>query len=138
MDVPTKIFIVETDCESLVNTMLWLEQYSDFEIYGTSLADASLAEQIEAVQPDVVMLGVSSVCAQAALSVKGIRATSAAPAVMLLTRSEGYVDMLLSECDGQIGPRTTLKEMPELIRKAINRRMLSSITVSSMPMAKAG
>jgi len=138
MDALTKIFIAEPDCERLVNTMLWLEQYPDFEVYGTSDSDGSLTEQIEAVQPDVVMLGMPTASGQAAFSIKGIRATSVSPAVMIVLKSENNVDMMLAECDGQIGPKTSLKEMPELIRKAINRRMPSSVAAITLQMAKAG
>ena len=138
MNALTKIFIAEQDCESLVSTMLWLEQYPDFEIYGAAILDGALAGQIEEVQPDVVMLGINALSAQAALHIKGIRSTSADPAVMLVTKSDTGADAFLADCDGQIGPKTTLKDMPDLIRKAINRRRISSIASSTMPMAKAG
>lgn len=136
MNSLTRIFVAEQDCESLVNTMLWLEQYPDFEIYGTDFAGAPLNEQIEEVQPDIVMLGMGASGAQATLSIKGIRSTSVKPAVLLVTKSD--TTELVTECDGQMGPKTSLKEMPELIRKAINRSKLAALATVSMPMAKAG
>jgi DNA-binding NarL/FixJ family response regulator len=138
MNAQTKIFIAEQDCESLVSTMLWLEQYPDFEVYGTASAGSTLTEQIEEIQPDVVMLGANISSPQGALSLKRVRSTTGSPAVMLFSKSEITNELLAAECDGQIGPRTGLNEMPDLIRKAINRRLLSSISSSSMPMAMAG
>lgn len=138
MNSLTKIFIAEQDCESLVNTMLWLDQYADFEVYGTAQTDSSLTEQIEQMQPDVVMLGIPAASAQAAMAIKAIRSTSSSPAVMVVTRNDTNVDAIAAETDGQIGPKTGLKDVPELIQKAVNRRRLSAIAASKMPMAKAG
>jgi DNA-binding NarL/FixJ family response regulator len=138
MNQLTKIFIAEPDCESLVSTMLWLEQYPEFEVYGNAINGAALAEQINEVQPDLVLLGSGGTNAQAALFLKRIRACVSAPAVVLVTKSDTNLDLLAAEFDGQIGPRTTLKDIPELIRKAVNRRRLSAITAANIPMAKAG
>ncbi|HEY9717852.1 MAG TPA: hypothetical protein V6C69_10310 [Trichormus sp.] len=138
MNSLTKIFIAEQDCESLVNTMLWLEQYADFEVYGTAQTDSSLTDQIEEMQPDVVIFGVAGAAAQVTMAIKAIRSTSSSPAVMVVSRNDVNVDSLAAEADGQIGPRTGLKDVPELIQKAVNRRRLSAIATKAVPMAKAG
>ena len=137
MESLTRIFIAEQDCESLVSTMLWLEQFADFEVYG-AVADNSVIDQINQLQPDMVMLSVPSATAQAAMAIKTIRATTSTPAVMLVTKTDTNVEVLMAECDGQIGPKTNLREIPDLLRKAINRHRVSSLAATSLPMAKAG
>ena len=136
MNALTRIFIAEQDCESLVNSMLWMEQYPEFEVYGGTLASCDLAEQITELQPDLVMLGVNAINAQATLAAKTIRSVAQDAALIVVTKSDTSVDM--SDCDAQIGPKTAAKELPELIRKAIYRHRVSSIAATTLPMAKAG
>jgi hypothetical protein len=138
MNALTKIFIAERDCESLVNTMLWLEQYADFDVYGSMISEGCLKQQIDEVQPDIVMLGVPSMSAEAALTIKMIRTASSNPSLLLVTKSESSADLMTAECDGLIGPKTGLKEVADLIEKTTNRRRVTAIAPAAVPMAKAG
>lgn len=134
----TKIFVAEQDCESLVNTMLWLEQYADFEVYGTEASGELLNEQIAIAQPDVIIFALHSATTDAARAIKLLKSSPNSPALLLANKTGSNVEFLAGEVDGQIGPRTTLKEMPELIRKALVRRTVGLPAPVSMPMAKAG
>ena len=136
MNPLTRIYIAEQDCESLVNTMLWLEQYPDLEVYGGTLSTGDLPDQLMDLQPDVVMLSVPSPNAQATLAAKTIRSVSPISALMLVTKSDTGAEA--ADCDAHAGPRTALKELPDLIKKAINRHRVSSIAATALPMALAG
>jgi hypothetical protein len=137
MNSLTKIFIAERDCERLVNTMLWLEQYPDFEVYGSALTDGSLREQIDELQPEIVMLSGPSTAAEAAMAVKVIRSTKAAPAVVLVSKSDN-MEPVAAECEGHVGPKTELKDIHDVINKAVNRRRIAAIAATAVSMAKAG
>src|ERR1051326_5467788 len=60
MNQRIKIFIVEYDCVNLITLMLWLDQFPEFEVLGTTVDDGALREQIDDLKPDVVLLDIET------------------------------------------------------------------------------
>ncbi|HEY9776134.1 MAG TPA: hypothetical protein V6C81_20390 [Planktothrix sp.] len=138
MNSLTKIFIAERDCESLVTTMLWLEQYPDFDVYGSMITEGCLTQQIEEVQPDIVMLGVPAMSAEAAMAIKTIRSVQNAPSILVLSKAESAHEAALADCDGFIGPKTGLKDVADIIETVTTRQRVTAIAPATVQMAKAG
>lgn len=134
----TKIFVAEQDCESLINTMLWLEQFADLEVYGGSTNAPMIKRQVEEVQPDVVLLGLDTSNPESLPIARLLKSATCTPAILLVQRKDDNVENLLAaECDGQIGPATRLKELPEIIKRAAQRKRIA-LSQTTVPMAKAG
>jgi DNA-binding NarL/FixJ family response regulator len=134
----TKIFIADYDCASLVSLMLWLEQFPEFEVSGTSHNGAHLVDRINQVNPDLVLLDINKGVAENLPVVRAIRGSASSPAILLKSQTEHINDHALSaESDGTIGPSTAVKDLCDAIRKATNKRRMA-LSAANMPMTKAG
>lgn len=137
MNARTKIFIADYDCASLVSLMLWLEQFPEFEVSGTSSNSAQLLDRINKANPDIVLLDINKGVAENLPLVRAIRGSLASPAILLKAQTEQSVDALANESDGSIGPSTAVKDVCDAIRKATNKRRMA-LSAANMPMTKAG
>jgi DNA-binding NarL/FixJ family response regulator len=122
-----KIFIVEYDCVSLITLMLWLDQFPDFEVLGTTVDTGRLAEQISELQPDVVLLDIATPGPEDIAPLLQIKSVEPDPAVLLLYHGDpkGLRGILEDESEGQLGPDRTLGDLHGAILKAYNRRRAS-------------
>ena len=137
MNARTKIFIADYDCASLVSLMLWLEQFPEFEVSGTSSNGAHLVDRINKANPDIVLLDINKGVAENLPLVRAIRGSLSSPAILLKAQTEQSADALASESDGSIGPSTAVKDVCDAIRKATNKRRMA-LSAANMPMTKAG
>jgi DNA-binding NarL/FixJ family response regulator len=119
--------------------MLWLDQFPEFNVLGTTVDTGSLSKQIEDVQPDVVLLDIGTPGAEDIAALREIKDADCSPAVVLLHQGEpGEVrGVLANESDGQIPIAFALSHLPEAIRKVANKRRVA-ISAANMPMTKAG
>jgi DNA-binding NarL/FixJ family response regulator len=122
-----KIFIVEYDCVSLITLMLWLDQFPDFEVLGTTIDTGRLTAQIESLQPDVVLLDIATPGPEDIAPLLEIKSVEPTPAVLLLYHgdSRGLRGILQDESEGQLGPDRTLGDLHGAILQAYNRRRIS-------------
>jgi DNA-binding NarL/FixJ family response regulator len=118
--------------------MLWLEQFPEFEVSGTSRNGAHLVDRINQVNPDLVLLDINKGVAENLPVVRAIRGSASSPAILLKSQTEHINDHALSaESDGTIGPSTAVKDLCDAIRKATNKRRMA-LSAANMPMTKAG
>src|SRR3990167_7103940 len=134
MNQRIKIFIVEYDCVSLITLMLWLDQFPEFDVLGTTVDTGSLRQKLMELQPDVVLINIQTPGPEDIMPLRAVRSVNPSPAVLLLYHGddEGLDGVLKLESDGQLGPERTLGDLREAITKAYNRRqvVLSSLLPS--------
>lgn len=139
MNQRIKIFIVEYDCVSLITLMLWLDQFPEFDVLGTTINTGNLQEQIAELEPDVVLLNIETPGPEDIPVLREVKSTQSPPAVILLYHgdAEGLEGVLHSESEGQLGPDRTLGELHDAVMRAFNRRHVTK-AAQLPPMAKAG
>lgn len=138
MNSLTKVFILEHDCDSLVSLMLWLDQFPELDVSGSTMRNGEIARQLQDAQPDVVLLNIPTVGAENLPVVRMIKACASAPCVVLMHKGDAVIEGVLAlESDGQVGAKTSLKEVCEAIKKAANKQRLA-VSAANMPMTKAG
>lgn len=124
MNSRTKVLIAQPDGAKLVSLLLWLEQYSDLEVVGTTCSGEKLAASSAFHQPDVVLLDFT-LFAQDENSTAKIKSASSTPSVLVMHESDiapmGYA--LGKDLDGYINPKSALQELTENIRKAAQKRV---------------
>jgi DNA-binding NarL/FixJ family response regulator len=139
MDKRIKIFIVEYDCVNLITLMLWLDQFSDFDVLGTTLETGSIKSQIEAMKPDVVLLDIGRPGPEDVSRLRDIKTAQQAPAVLILYQGlkEQLRGPLDNESDGSLGPESTLGELRDAILASLKGKEIA-IPSTIVPIAKAG
>jgi DNA-binding NarL/FixJ family response regulator len=139
MNQRIKIFIVEYDCVSLITLMLWLDQFPEFDVLGTTINTGNLREQIAELEPDVVLLDIETPGPEDVPVLKEVKSVQPSPAVILLYHGDpdGLEGVLEAESEGQLGPERTLGDLQEAVIKAYNRRLIAR-SAALAPMAKAG
>lgn len=139
MNARTKIFIAESDCASLVSLMLWLDQFPEFEVAGATADATHIFDQVKSAKPDMVLLDVSKSNNETIHLIRTLKGLEQRPAVLLRCQNESYLgDSALSlEADCSIGPKNSIKELCEAIRKVANKRKVA-LSAANMPMTKAG
>jgi DNA-binding NarL/FixJ family response regulator len=136
MNPRTKIFVVEHDCAKLVNLMLWLDQYPEFEISGVVGDTRNIQEQIAENNPDIVLLDVDTTLADRVSTVRSLKASPNAPAIVVLCPSEKD-KALLAESDGYVQQTSSIQDLCDFLQKASNKRRIA-IAAANMPKTKAG
>src|SRR5438093_433995 len=113
MDNRIKIFIVEYDCVSLITLMLWLDQFPDFQVLGTTVDTGMLGQQISDLKPDVVLLDIATPGPEDVAPLLEIKTVEPTPAVLLLYEGNpaGLKGILEDESEGQLGPDRTLGDL---------------------------
>ena len=124
MDNRIKIFIVEYDCVSLITLMLWLDQFPDFQVLGTTVDTGRLGQQIDELRPDVVLLDIATPGPEDVAPLLEIKSIEPSPAVLLLYEGDpaGLKGILENQSEAQLGPDRTLGDLHGAIAKAYNRR----------------
>lgn len=138
MNQRIKIFIVEYDCVNLITLMLWLDQYPEFEVLGTTVDSGNIREQVSQLKPDVVLLDISTPGPEDIPQLREVKSSTPQPAVVLLYNglSKELEGVLKEESDGALGPDQTLKELYHTILNVHSQRQLVSSTI--FPVAMAG
>ena len=138
MNQRIKIFIVEYDCVSLITLMLWLDQFPEFDVLGTTINTGNLKEQIAELEPDVVLLDIETPGPEDIPVLREVKSVQPVPAVILLYHGDpdGLEGILESESEGQLGPDRTLGDLHDSVMKAYNRQLLTRS--AALTMAKAG
>jgi DNA-binding NarL/FixJ family response regulator len=138
MNPRANIFIVEKDCSGLVPIMLWLDQFPEFEVFGTT-NDNDFMPLIEEIKADVVLLAKESPEPEDFLTTRQIKALNNSPAIVLSYQSDvgAYEPMLANESDGLITSKTSLTEIYDALHKVVNKRRVAQ-SAANMPMTKAG
>lgn len=139
MNQRIRIFIVEYDCVSLITLMLWLDQFPEFDVLGTTVDTGNLRQKLIELQPDVVLMNIQTPGPEDIMPLRAVRSVNPSPAVLLLYHGdeEGLEGVLKQESDGQLGPDRTLGDLREAITKAYNRRPVVMSALLS-PVARAG
>ncbi len=134
-----KIFIVEYDCVNLITLMLWLDQFPEFDVLGTTVHTGSLASEIEAMKPDVVLLDIATPGPEDIAPMREVKSVSDPPAVLLLYDGypAGLEGPLLDESEGQLGPESTMDDLCEAIHEAVQRKRMI-VPAELAPVARAG
>lgn len=139
MNDRVKIFIVEYDCVNLITLMLWLDQFTDFDVLGTTVDTGSIKTQIEELKPDVVLLDIASPGPEDIPQLREIKSVENAPAVVLLY--QGTTDQLrgplMNESEGFLGLESTLGDLRDAILAALKRRKVV-VAAPFNQIAKAG
>ena len=119
MNPPNKVFIVDNDRLSLVTLSLWLEQVKDFEIVGTSLANAQLERNLDENKPDLVVLSIAAAGPEAVHNLRRIRQTlGAVTVIVLFDGDKKQLDgPLLTETQAQLSSEVSLKDFVEVLRR---------------------
>jgi DNA-binding NarL/FixJ family response regulator len=133
MNPRTKIFVVEHDCAKLVNLMLWLDQYPEFEITGVVGDTRNIHQHIADTNPDLVLLDVAETSIS---TVRSLKASPNAPAIVVLCPGEKD-KALLAESDGCVQQTSSLQDLCEFLQKASNKRR-TAMAAANMPKTKAG
>ena len=84
MNQRIKIFIVEYDCVSLITLMLWLDQFPEFDVLGTTVDTGSLRQKLMDLQPDVVLINIQTPGPEDIMPLRAVRSVNPSPAVLLL------------------------------------------------------
>lgn len=124
MNPRTKVLIAQPDGAKLVSLLLWLEQFTDMEVVGTTCSGEKLVACSTFHQPDVVLLDFSLFAQDESATAK-IKMANSSPSVLMMHESEiapmGYA--LGKDLDGYINPKIALQEFTETIRKAAQKRV---------------
>lgn len=133
-----RIFIVEYDCVSLITLMLWLDQFSEFEVLGTTVDTGGLQKQVEELKPDVVLLDIETPGPEDIAPLREIKSASPEPGVVLLYHGDpdGLEGVLSQESEDQLGPDRNLGELRDAVEKAYNRIKVKR-AVSNFPETRA-
>jgi len=138
MNSRTKLLIAQPDGAKLVSLLLWLEQYSDMEVVGTTSSGDKLVDCTNFHQPDVVLLDFS-LMAQDEKNTSNMKAAGSTPAILVMHESDiapmGYA--LGKDLDGYINPKFSLQELTDCIRKAAQKR-LAPVAAAYVPATMAG
>ena len=134
-----KIFIVEYDCSSLITLMLWLDQFPEFDVLGTTIQSGDLREKIVELEPDVVLLDIETPGPEDVAPLRLVQSVTPPPAVLLLYHGDpaGLEGVLKQESDGQLGPERTLGDLHDAVIKAFSRRQVV-FSASLVPATLAG
>ena len=139
MNPRTKIFVVEQDCGKLINLMLFLEQFSEFELVGSSGRACELNWQLQQASVDVILIDSEAQDAESLATIRTIKAAPNAPAILVLCAGEATAaeKVLLAEADGLMRRNSGIKDLAESIHRAHNKRK-AVVTVAKIPRTKAG
>lgn len=126
MNPRTKLLIAQPDGAKLVSLLLWLEQYTDLEVVGTTCSGDKLAACTSFHQPDVVLLDFSLLAQDQPAATAKIKAVASSPAILVMHESDiaPMESALSKDLDGYINPKLVLSELTESIRKAAQKRVV--------------
>ena len=139
MNERVKIFIVEYDCVNLITLMLWLDQFPDFDVLGTTVDTGSIKAQIEDLKPDVVLLDIGTPGPEDIPQLREIKSVAETPAVVLLYKggADELRGPLMNESEGFLGLESSLGDLRDAILSALKRRP-AILPKSFHAIAKAG
>lgn len=139
MSPRTKIFVVEKDCGKLINIWLYLEQFSEFELVGSTGQACELNWQLQQANADVILIDAEAQDADSLATIRAIKSGPFAPAVLVLCGNEPTAaeKILLAEADGYMKRNSVIKDLAESIRRVQNKRK-ATVTVANLPLTKAG
>jgi DNA-binding NarL/FixJ family response regulator len=139
MNPRTKLLIAQPDGAKLVSLLLWLEQYTDLEVVGTTCSGDKLAACTTFHQPEVVLLDFSLLAQDQPVIPSKIKATTTHPSILVMHESEiaPMESALGKDLDGYINPKLVLSELTECIRKAAQKRV-ASVAPVYVPATMAG
>lgn len=139
MSERVRIFIVESDCVNLITLTLWLDQFADFDVLGTTADTTSIKKQVEELKPDVVIFDIATPGSEDVTELRQIKSVDDPPAVLLLY--QGTADQLrgplMAESEGWLGTESTLGDLHFAILSALKRRNAAQPAAFSR-VAKAG
>jgi DNA-binding NarL/FixJ family response regulator len=139
MNPRTKIFVVEQDCGKLINIMLFLEQFPEFDLVGSGAKACELNWQLQQSNVDVILIDSEAQDADSFATIRTIKASSSSPAVLVLCGNEQTAaeKILLAEADAFIRRNSAIKDLAELIRRTYNRRK-TAVCAANVPLTRAG
>jgi DNA-binding NarL/FixJ family response regulator len=139
MNPRTKIFVVEQDCGKLINLMLFLEQFPEFDLVGSSAKACELNWQLQQSNVDIILIDSEAQDADSLATIRTIKAGSSSPAVLVLCGNEQTAaeKILLAEADAFIRRNSAIKDLAEMIRRTYNRRK-TAVSAANVPLTKAG
>ncbi|MCC6976895.1 MAG: hypothetical protein IT343_01135 [Candidatus Melainabacteria bacterium] len=139
MNPRTKLLIAQPDGAKLVSLLLWLEQYSDMEVVGTTCSGDKLVNCATFHQPDVVLLDFSLMAQDEKSTAADIKSVSSTPAILVMHESDiAPMEYALGkDLDGYINPKLSLQELTENVRKSAQKR-LTPVAAAYVPATMAG
>ncbi len=84
MNPRTKLLIAQPDGAKLVSLLLWLEQYTDLEVVGTTCSGDKVADCTSFHQPDVVLLDFCLLAQDPPAATAKIKSVASAPAILVM------------------------------------------------------
>lgn len=137
MSDTTRIFIVEQDEPSLIMLNLWLDNFEDIEIVGTSLGGEDVLDRVLECRPDVVVFKwQTSTVAKDTL--RQLKTMKQSPALVSI-RDGNFLaleGMINSTPEILIPSTYSCNDMLESIRRAaVKRRQVRSANEISLPKA---
>ncbi len=139
MNPRTKLLIAQPDGAKLVSLLLWLEQYTDLEVVGTTCSGDKLAACTSFHQPDVVLLDFSLLAQDQPAATAKIKSVASLPAILVMHESDiaPMESALSKDLDGYINPKLALSELTESIRKAAQKSVVP-MAAAYVPATMAG
>jgi DNA-binding NarL/FixJ family response regulator len=139
MSLRTKIFVVEQDCGRLINIMLFLEQFPEFDLVGSSAKACELNWQLQQSNADIILIDSEAQDADSLATIRTIKAGLSSPAVLVLCGNEQTAAerILLADADAFIRRNSAIKDLAEMIRRTYNRRK-TAVSAANIPLTKAG
>jgi DNA-binding NarL/FixJ family response regulator len=139
MDTCTKIFVIDKDCAKLVNLMLCLDQFPEFEIVGLIDDARNLSQQISDNRPDIILLDIASVGTDAVSALLSLKESPTSPAVVVMGKRDKTARgrSLMSLADAYLKNTASIKELGDLLGIATNKRRAAFASLN-MPKTKAG
>jgi DNA-binding NarL/FixJ family response regulator len=139
MNSRTKIFVVEQDCGKLINIMLFLEQFPEFDLVGSGAKACELNWQLQQSNADLILIDSEAQDADSLATIRTIKSSSGSPAVLVLCGNEQTPaeKILLAESDAFIRRNSAIKDLAEMIRRTHNRRK-TAVCAANIPLTKAG
>ncbi len=139
MNQRIKVSIVGSNFINLITLTLWLDQFADFDVLGTTGSSEVVNAQIEEFAPDIVLLDLAAPGPTAISRLREMKALRKPPAVLLMHQgtSEDLRGPLINESDGHIGTESPLGDLRDAILLALKRNAVIA-RYPFCPVAKAG
>jgi DNA-binding NarL/FixJ family response regulator len=136
MNLPSKVFLVDSNKLSLLTLSLWMEQLSDYEVVGTALPQSKLEAKILNSCPNLVLLSTSHCGLETLSTVRRIKQTDSTLPIILIYEDEAEnLEAIRPEVEATVSCQVPLKDLLKIMKQQESKLRLAS---RSSLMTKAG
>ena len=128
-----RIFIAEPDRDLRLGLQMFLDPEPGMHVIGIAIRAEGLVKQVEAVQPDIVLLDWQLVTAMPESTIRDLKSVEARPQVIVLhVRSETYVDAKAAGADHFFCKDSPPDQLLAYLRKLKQDKTPRNLTVSNL------